>query len=177
MAGESDNYYADPEANKGYPPPNQPYGQQQYGQYQQNQQNFQQQQPPPQYQSGPNPNAFNNNEKPTFEQAYKIEKPKLNDWWAGILLLAVFAGFVAVSGISLQGYGMFDLRGSFGSSPRDGLTRHIQPRPRASMEEVYTAAETTSDSTPTRLCCSSSASPSRSCSVMPMFGAQGHSPR
>jgi len=171
MAGESDNYYADPEANKGYPPPNQPYGQQQYGQYQQNQQNFQQQQQqqqqPPQYnqqyQSGPNPNAFNNNEKPTFEQAFRIEKPKLNDWWAGILLLAVFAGFVAVSGISLQGYGMFDFEGKIGLASRDGLTRHTQPRPRASMEEAYTVAEMTSGSTPTRLSCSSSASPSRSC--------------
>lgn len=119
MAGESAGYYngGDEEAlrqgDRGQyqPPQGQPYQQQQqYGQYQQNQQ--QQQgfsQAPPQYNQpgyGPNPNAFANNDKPTFDQAFKIEKPKLNDWWAGLLLMAVFAGFVAISGISLQGYGM-----------------------------------------------------------------------
>ena len=44
-------------------------------------------QPPPQY--GPNyggqdPASYG--EKPTFNQAFKIEKPKLNDLWAGILV-------------------------------------------------------------------------------------------
>ncbi|KAK2871599.1 putative choline transporter, neither null mutation nor overexpression affects choline transport [Arthroderma sp. PD_2] len=43
-------------------------------------------------------------EKPTFEQKFKIEKPKWNDLWAGILFLAFCAGFVAVSAIALQGY-------------------------------------------------------------------------
>ena len=121
MSGEASNYYNDEEANRSrgqgqYPPPQgQPLQQQQqYAQYQQNQQNYQQSQQgysqaPPQYntQYGPSPEAWNNNEKPTFQQAFKIEKPKLNDWWAGLLLLAVFFGFVAVSGISIQGYGAF----------------------------------------------------------------------
>ncbi|EEQ29834.1 pH nine-sensitive protein 1 [Microsporum canis] len=43
-------------------------------------------------------------EKPTFEQTFKIEKPKWNDVWAGILFLLFCAGFVVVSGIALQGY-------------------------------------------------------------------------
>lgn len=90
-------------------PPGPPPQQQQYAQYQQNQQNQQQyMQPPPDYgmqNYGPAPDAFNNGEKPTFDQAFKVDKPKFNDWWAGLLMLAVFGGFVAVSGISLQGYG------------------------------------------------------------------------
>lgn len=61
--------------------------------------------------------------KPTFDQAFKVEKPKLNDIWAGILLIAVFCGYVAVSGISIQGYaatkgfnggGIYDSQNDFG---------------------------------------------------------------
>ncbi|KAK9777588.1 putative Protein PNS1 [Seiridium cardinale] len=75
----------------------QPYGQQQYGQPPPG--------PPPQ-QGYPPPQNYNGNygEKPMFDQAFKIDKPKWNDLWAGILLIAVFLGFVAVSGISLHGY-------------------------------------------------------------------------
>ncbi|KZM22966.1 Putative choline transporter, neither null mutation nor overexpression affects choline transport [Ascochyta rabiei] len=43
-------------------------------------------------------------EKPSFDQAFKIEKPKYNDWWAGLLLIAVFLGYVAVSALSIRGY-------------------------------------------------------------------------
>ncbi|MCJ1345439.1 putative choline transporter, neither null mutation nor overexpression affects choline transport [Peltigera leucophlebia] len=43
-------------------------------------------------------------EKQTFAQAFKIDKPRYNDLWAGILLIFTFLGFVAVSGLSLQGY-------------------------------------------------------------------------
>ncbi|KXL44700.1 hypothetical protein M433DRAFT_149657 [Acidomyces richmondensis BFW] len=63
-------------------------------------------------------------EKPTFDQAFKVDKPKWNDWWAGLLLLAVFGGFVAVSGISLQGYAAtkgFNGGGIYGSSNDFGL--------------------------------------------------------
>lgn len=112
--GESNGYYNMNESAKYAPPQGQPPNgqQQQYEQYQQNQANYngQQQysQAPPQYaqQTGPNHDAFAGGEKPTFQQAFKIDKPKFNDWWAGFLLLAVFAGFVVVSAISLQGYGM-----------------------------------------------------------------------
>lgn len=51
----------------------------------------------------------NYSEKPTFDQAFKIDRPKWNDIWAGILFLIVCGGFVAVSGISIQGYGMYHL--------------------------------------------------------------------
>lgn len=44
-------------------------------------------------------------EKPNFDQAFKIEKPKYNDWWAGLLLIVVFLGYCAVSAISIRGYG------------------------------------------------------------------------
>ena len=43
-------------------------------------------------------------EKIGFDQAFKIEKPKWNDWWAGLLFIATFGAFVVVSGISIQGY-------------------------------------------------------------------------
>lgn len=121
MSGEAANYYK--MGDKGYAPPQGPppteQGQQQYQQYQQNQINNQQYQneqqaqyaqPPPNYGNqnyGPTPGAFETGqEKPTFAQAFKIEKPRYNDWWAGLLLLAVFAGFVAVSGLSISSYGM-----------------------------------------------------------------------
>ncbi|KAJ4158349.1 uncharacterized protein LMH87_008880 [Akanthomyces muscarius] len=120
-----DNYY-----NGGPPPQQYNNGQQQYGQPQYNQQQYnqgqwqQQQQPPPPQQNhggydggydqggnnyGPPPAySYNppkpNDEKYGFDQAFKIEKPKYNDLWAGILFLLVFAGYVAVSVIALRGY-------------------------------------------------------------------------
>jgi len=123
--GEAAGYYNDDNAPKSYPMQPQNGYQQQYQQpqYQQQQQYQPQQQGGPQYQNGqqyqqysqepPNynqgqsyaPVGFGGGEKPTFEQAFKIEKPKWNDLWAGILFLIVCAGFVAVSGISIQGYG------------------------------------------------------------------------
>lgn len=39
-----------------------------------------------------------------FTQQFKLDKPKWNDWWAGLLFLATFAGFTAVSGLTLYGY-------------------------------------------------------------------------
>jgi hypothetical protein len=53
-----------------------------------------------------------------FDQAFKVEKPKWNDLWAGILFLIVSAGFVVVAGISLQGYAA--TRGQNGSGIYDG---------------------------------------------------------
>ena len=67
--------------------------------------NPQQYQPPP----GPPPPEPKQNggygAPPTFDQAFSVQKPKWNDLWAGILFLATCAGFVAVSGIAIQGYG------------------------------------------------------------------------
>ncbi|KAL5433007.1 putative choline transporter, neither null mutation nor overexpression affects choline transport [Paraphaeosphaeria minitans] len=61
-------------------------------------------------------------EKPTFDQAFKIEKPRFNDIWAGLLLIAVFLGYTAVSGIVIHGYsetidfngGIYGSRNTFG---------------------------------------------------------------
>lgn len=115
--GEASDYYngADGAQDKGYNMQNQPqmnYQQQPYqngGQQQQHRNGQIYAQPPPSYSYGepfnPQQNmAAHGDEKPTFEQAFKIDKPKYNDIWAGILLILVFAGFVAVSAISIQGY-------------------------------------------------------------------------
>lgn len=40
----------------------------------------------------------------SFTQSFSIEKPKFNDIWAAILFLLTFAGFVAVSGLAINGY-------------------------------------------------------------------------
>ncbi|KAI1109353.1 duf580 domain-containing protein [Nemania sp. NC0429] len=77
-----------------------PYGQQQ--------QQYDEQ--PPQY-----------SEKPMFDQAFKLERPKYNDLWAGILFLVVCAGFVAVSGLSIHGYS--SEKSSFGNGIYDSNSR------------------------------------------------------
>lgn len=73
--------------------------------------------PPPQNYNGPNgytqnPPQYAPETQPlppsqsgeNFEKTFHIEKPKWNDLWAGILLIAVMLGFTAVSGIALHGY-------------------------------------------------------------------------
>lgn len=64
---------------------------------------------PPQ---GPPPNGYKppptdgyGGPPPSYDEVFKVQKPKYNDWWAGLLFLATVAGFVAVSAISLHGYG------------------------------------------------------------------------
>lgn len=96
---------------QGYPPP-QGYPPQDYSQQQQyppqgygppppqDQQYGYSQAPPP-----PPDNGGYGNEKVPFEQAFKIEQPKYNDIWAGILFVLTMAGYVVVSGIAIQGYG------------------------------------------------------------------------
>ncbi|KEY72499.1 hypothetical protein S7711_05172 [Stachybotrys chartarum IBT 7711] len=132
--GEADRYY-NPNAGGGYgappPPPPPQYNQQQayynnagyeappvpphpgqngayapdngYGQQQQQQQAYYTPNPPP-------PHA---DEKYGFDQAFKVQKPKYNDLWAGILLIVVFAGFVGVSAWSLNRYAATAVVGSF----------------------------------------------------------------
>nr|POE88002.1 protein pns1 [Quercus suber] len=117
--GEAADYYN----NGGAPPPPQqqqqqqpPYEQRQYG-------GPQYMPPPPTYQQ--NYGQWDQNEKPTFDQVFRVEKPKWNDWWAGLLFLLVAAGFVAVSGLSLQGYAAtkgFNGGGIYDSSNDFGLT-------------------------------------------------------
>jgi hypothetical protein len=83
--------------------------------------------PPPQtrqyYTPGPPPpQAYgqygNESEKLDFQNTFKVERPKFNDWWAGLLFLIVFAGFTAVSAISLTGYS--EAKGSEGGGIYDG---------------------------------------------------------
>lgn len=101
----------------------QPYGQNNYG----GQNNYAPppQPPPPQNYEQPQapPPNYGGGEKVDFEQAFKIEKPKYHDWWAGLLFIAVFLGFAAVSGITIQGYsktfsfnggGIYNSRNDFG---------------------------------------------------------------
>lgn len=89
-----------------------------------NNNNYQQQPQQPQYSqpqygqpAPPAPdNGYGNGygEKPNFDQVFKVDKPKWNDVWAGILFLIVVFGFVAVSGISLQGYSATKLQSGNG---------------------------------------------------------------
>ena len=46
-------------------------------------------------------------DKQTFQQTFKVEKPKWNDLWAGVLLVAVFLGFVAVSALTIRQYSSY----------------------------------------------------------------------
>lgn len=77
--GEAASYY-NPGAGTGQPPGDANYQHQPQPQHQP-QQHQQQQYVPPQ------DAAYGElNEKQTFEQAFKVEKPKWNDLWAGILV-------------------------------------------------------------------------------------------
>ncbi|KAI0446851.1 duf580 domain-containing protein [Xylaria telfairii] len=60
-------------------------------------------------------------EKPMFDQAFKLERPKYNDLWAGILFLLVCAGFVAVSGLAIHGYASD--KGTYGNGIYDSNSR------------------------------------------------------
>ncbi|KAL8914559.1 MAG: hypothetical protein Q9171_000912 [Xanthocarpia ochracea] len=104
--GAADSYYNDggpqqyqqPPDNNGYQQPQYPPGP-----------DPKSQQPPPNYGQDYQNNApplpqTGQGGKQTFEEAFKLDKPKFNDLWAGILLILTFLGFVAVSGLSLQGY-------------------------------------------------------------------------
>lgn len=79
--------------------------------------------PPPTYDQ--NFGNWNQNSKPDFQQAFKVEKPQWHDIWAGLLFLAVCGGFVAVSGISISGYAStygFNGDGIYGSNNDFGLS-------------------------------------------------------
>lgn len=49
---------------------------------------------------------YGSDAKVPFDEAFKIERPKYNDVWAGVLFLVFMAGFTVVSGIALHGYGI-----------------------------------------------------------------------
>lgn len=86
--GEAANYYNMQQGSNAYGQPqyNQPqYEQPQHGQPQYGQPQYNQAGPPA---PAPVSNYTNDysNEKPMFNQAFKIEHPKYNDIWAGILV-------------------------------------------------------------------------------------------
>ncbi|KAJ5956705.1 hypothetical protein N7501_010984 [Penicillium viridicatum] len=111
MSGQAASYYN--EVPQGQPPqPNYGYDQRNYQQpnnppapypqpnYQQPtyQQPPVEAKPPPQYHQNVPESGY------SFDQAFKIEKPKWNDLWAGLLLIAVFLGYAAVSGLTIHKY-------------------------------------------------------------------------
>ncbi|CCF38596.1 PNS1, partial [Colletotrichum higginsianum] len=132
--GESAGYYGGPPQQPPQQPPYDPkYAQQYDNNYNQNyQQGYAGPPPPPQgYDNGSNGYGYNappqghDPEKYTFEEAFKIDKPKWNDLWAAILFIAVFLGFAAVSGLTISGYsatkslnggGIYDGGNTFGLS-------------------------------------------------------------
>jgi hypothetical protein len=78
--GEAQSYYQEPQ-QPSYTPQQQPQYQQ-GGQYEQ--QKYAQ--PPPQYGSYGPQGYEAQGEKVDFNQAFKLDKPKWNDWWAGLLV-------------------------------------------------------------------------------------------
>ncbi|KAI8627462.1 duf580 domain-containing protein [Xylariaceae sp. FL1651] len=109
--GEAAGYY-DNSRHAANPPGQQPpYGQQPYyGQ-----------QPPYEQQPPFGTQSDQHAEKPMFDQAFKLEKPKYNDLWAGILFLLVCAGFIAVSGLAIHGYAAD--KSTFGNTIYDSNSR------------------------------------------------------
>jgi hypothetical protein len=76
--------------------------------------------PPAQQQNGYQQNGYGSDPK-TFEQQFKLDKPKYNDWWAGLLFIAVFLGYVAVSVISIRGYSNQNSGGIYGNANQFAL--------------------------------------------------------
>jgi hypothetical protein len=96
--GEAASYY---QAPPGGPPP----ADQRQKEYNQGGGGGYGNQQPPQYDMSYGPQGYEaTGQKMDFNQAFKVAKPKWNDLWAGLLLIATFAAFVVVSAISIQGY-------------------------------------------------------------------------
>ncbi|OGE50687.1 hypothetical protein PENARI_c016G04524 [Penicillium arizonense] len=111
MSGQAASYYTGEGFGQGQPQPGYNYNGQNNGKYQQpqyQQPEYQQPagyqqpaaepKPPPPYQQNMPQSGY------SFDEAFKVEKPKWNDLWAGILLIAVFLGYAAVSGLTIHKY-------------------------------------------------------------------------
>ncbi|EHY60730.1 putative choline transporter, neither null mutation nor overexpression affects choline transport [Exophiala dermatitidis] len=123
--GQAADYYnSQPYQQQGYQQPG--YQQQSYQPYppppthiQQGYQQQEQYQPPQQPYQPPEPKYTQQpptygaqfvppqDDKQSFQDTFKIQKPKFNDLWAGLLLIATFCGFVAVSGLTLYRYSKY----------------------------------------------------------------------
>jgi hypothetical protein len=93
----------------------------QYGQQPPPQQHYLQQ--PPMYDQMPI--NYGSGEKQSFNQVFRVEKPKYNDIWATVLFFLVFAGFVVISAIAIQGYDktkLFQGGSIYGGSSTVGLS-------------------------------------------------------
>ena len=60
---------------------------------------------PPPYSPPASDPKYPDTPPPSYDEVFCVQKPKWNDLWAGIFFLLTCAGFTAVSGISIQGYG------------------------------------------------------------------------
>lgn len=89
--GEADSYYTNPQPQMQYPPQaaNPDY---------QNGTEAKSEQPPPAYgqglQNSPAPMTATGDGKQTFDQVFKLDKPKYNDLWAGILVCMALWDFL-----------------------------------------------------------------------------------
>ena len=115
--GQAESYYSAQDQDR-YQAPQEPPPQS-YQQYEQPQ--YQQpQQAPQQFSQGgheqkyaQNPPSYGQNfsapqeGKQDFAQTFVVQKPKYNDLWAGLLLIATFCGFVAISGLSIYRYSKY----------------------------------------------------------------------
>lgn len=114
--GQADAYYQNGQ---------QDFNQGQYQQQpQQGYQDPQYNQQPPQY-NNKQQEMVQEGTKQDFTQAFKLDKPKYNDTWAALLFIATFCGFVAVSGIAIQGYSatkLFQGGGIYGAPATVGLS-------------------------------------------------------
>ena len=182
MSGEAAGYYNAPSG----PPPQAQNKEQFGGGYNQgNNQGYNQgeytQQPPQYGMNNYGPQGYEaTGQKIGFDQAFKIEKPKWNDWWAGLLFIATMGAFVVVSGIAIQGYSA--TYGFNGGGIYDSRWVQIYPKhrwrkccDRANMGAIL-ATGTISVSTRTLSSSSSSALPYRLCSAMAMCGWPALSP-
>ena len=116
--GQADGYY-----QNGQQDVNQ--GQYYQQQPQQGYQDPQYTQQPPQYNNKQQPRVQEGGGKQDFTQTFKLDKPKYNDIWAALLFIATFCGFVAVSGIAIQGYSatkLFQGGGIYGAPATVGLS-------------------------------------------------------
>lgn len=161
--GAADSYYSNAGAQPPMSYPPQAYGNGAYQGQPQNQappEAKYQQQPPnygQNYQNGGAPVGPSGDGKQTFSQAFKIDKPKWNDLWAGILVRVVSRSRLYTSSDTL----CISLSWCSAASLLYRVFRSTATHPtRASTAAASTAARTTSPSTRTPLCSSSSSSAS-----------------
>ncbi|EHA23199.1 hypothetical protein ASPNIDRAFT_52348 [Aspergillus niger ATCC 1015] len=121
MSGQASSYYNTNQSfgDQPQPPPQQQHQQQQqyaYYNYDQapqpapNQHNggdYRGPEPKPPQEPPQGPPPTYNQAVYGFDEAFQVERPKYNDIWAGLLFIAVFLGYVAVSGVTIHRYAKY----------------------------------------------------------------------